>query len=57
MLNGLNAKEIDFLGKNYKVPIIISGGINSTENIDKLLDIDVVDALGVGAYLYLSRPS
>ncbi len=56
MLNGLNPEEIDFLEKNYKVPIIISGGINSTENIDKLLDIDVVDALGVGAYFIYHGP-
>jgi len=56
MLNGLNPEEIDFLEKNYKVPIIISGGINSAENIDKLLDIDVVDALGVGAYFIYHGP-
>ena len=55
-LNGLNTREIDILGKNYKVPIIISGGINSIENIDKLLDIDVVDALGVGAYFIYHGP-
>lgn len=56
MLNGLNPEEIDFLEKNYKVPIIISGGINSTENIDKLLDINVVDAIGVGAYFIYHGP-
>ena len=56
MLNGLDDTEIDFLEKNYKVPIIISGGINSTKNIDELLGSDVIDALGVGAYFIYHGP-
>jgi len=56
MLNGLNPIEIDFLEKNYKVPIIISGGINSKKNIDELLGMDVIDAIGIGAYFIYHGP-
>ena len=46
-----------FLKSDYKLPIIVSGGINSTENINNLLKSDLVDAVGVGANFIFHGPS
>ena len=36
-------RYLAFLKKEYKLPIIVSGGINSKENIDTLLKSDLID--------------
>lgn len=55
-LKGLNLNELNFLKGDYKLPIIVSGGINSTENINNLLKSDLVDAVGVGANFIFHGP-
>ena len=55
-LKGLNLNELNFLKSDYKLPIIVSGGINSTENINNLLKSDLVDAVGVGANFIFHGP-
>ncbi len=56
MLNGLNIEDLKFLKKKYNLPIIVSGGINSSENIKKLFTSDLVDAVGVGANFIFHGP-
>ena len=54
--NGLSLDDLNFLKKEYKLPIIVSGGINSKENIDTLLKSDLIDAVGVGANFIYHGP-
>ncbi len=56
MLNGLKIEDLNFLKSNYSLPIIVSGGINSSQNIDKLLSYDIIDAVGVGANFIYHGP-
>lgn len=56
MQNGLSLDDLNFLKKEYKLPIIVSGGINSKENIDTLLKSDLIDAVGVGANFIYHGP-
>ena len=56
MLNGLKIEDLNFLKNYYSLPIIVSGGINSSQNIDKLLSSKLIDAVGVGANFIYHGP-
>ena len=52
-LNGFDFSILDLIAKSFEVPVIVNGGINSYEEIRKFLTIDKVDAVGIGAFLYI----
>ena len=47
---GLHKSDLEIIDLNIEIPIIISGGINSYENIKDLLNLKV-DALAIGSLL------
>mgnify|MGYP001176250279 CR=1 FL=1 len=55
-LNGFDFSILDIIAKSFEVPVIVNGGINSYEEIRKILTIDKVDAVGIGAFFIYYGP-
>ena len=53
---GFDYSILHLLNKKIEIPIILNGGINSYSEINKILDIDYVDAVGVGAFFIYYGP-
>ncbi len=55
-LNGFDYSILDLLPNNLDIPLIVNGGINSYNEINKILDIRNIDAVGVGAFFIYYGP-
>ena len=54
-LTGIDNKFLNNFNNNYKLPIILHGGVNSIENINKIFDYNY-DAVGVGSFFMFQGP-
>ena len=55
-LNGFDFNALDLVNESIKVPVIVNGGVNSYDEINKLLKYKKVDACGVGALFIYYGP-
>ena len=55
-LLGFDYSILDLLNKKIEIPLILNGGINSYSEINKILDINYIDAVGVGAFFIYYGP-
>ncbi len=55
-LSGFDLSILDLLNEKITVPIIVNGGINSYEEIKKILNNHKIDAVGVGALFIYYGP-
>ena len=55
-LKGFDFEILSFIEKNLKVPIILNGGINSYDQINKILENKNIDAVAVGAFFTYYGP-
>jgi len=55
-LSGFDFSMLEVIEKKINVPIIVNGGINSYEQINKILQNDNIDAVGVGAFFIYYGP-
>ncbi len=55
-LNGFDFTALDLIDPNISIPIIVNGGINSYDEIKKILEFKKIDACGIGALFIYYGP-
>ena len=54
-LGGIDSKFLNNFNNNFKLPIILHGGINSIDNINQIFDYNY-DAVGIGSFFIFQGP-
>jgi len=55
-LSGFDFSILELINKRLNIPLIVNGGINSYKEINKVLENENIDAVGVGAFFIYYGP-